>query len=449
MSESKATNHRLPGAVFFALLIACGVGGCIVWNRHSDLETTDDAFLEGHVYSVSARVNGPLVKVLVDDNQEVEKGQLLAEIDPEDYRVRLARAKAALQVAEERSHLAHINVGLVSTTSEAAVELASADVEGSRSSVLRAQTAVATSGRSLEGLRSRLKGALAQVQTARHGFRQAQAQVAGLRSEARRTANDLHRYQLLFGHDEVTRQQLDNAEAASKLAAANLEAAERRSDAARSQVAEANASVEASRHALEQAESGLREAEVHVQEIEAQANASRARLASAQSAPQQIAVRRSDQKASRGEVESARAAVQEAELNLKYTGIYAPASGRVTRKSIEVGTYVSPGQPLLSVVGHDVWVVANFKEHQITHMAAGQAVDVRVDAFPDLHLKAHVQSLQAGSGSRYALLPPENATGNHVKVAQRVPVKIVFDDSVEKLTQLGPGMSVVPAVRLR
>lgn len=419
------------------------------WLADPGSQTTDDAFIEGHVTPVSARIAGPVVKVLVDDNQEVAAGQLLAEIDQSDYQVRLERAEAGLKILRERSRQASLNVGLLSNTSEAALQLASADLQGSGSSIERAEAAVDTAGRARAGANARVKAARAQWESARQAHRQSEAQIEAARAEAHRTAGEAARYRQLYALDEVTHQQLDNTEAARRASQANLEAAQRRSQAALAQVREAQAGLESARHAMEQAGGNLREAQVHVSESQAQQRASLARLNSAQTAPQQVAVRRGDERILGAEALQAQANLREARLNLSYTRILAPCAGRVTRKSVETGAYLQPGQPLLSLVSSDVWVVANFKEAQITRMRAGQSVEVKVDAFPQLHLRGRVDSLQAGSGARYALLPPENASGNHVKVAQRIPVKITFEEQPETLKQLGPGMSVVPTVQLR
>jgi membrane fusion protein (multidrug efflux system) len=205
--------------------------------------------------------------------------------------------------------------------------------------------------------------------------------------------------------------------------------------------------VEQAAAALQVAEDNLKRAGSQVAARTAQREEVRARLRGAQSAPQQVAYSRSQVDAARAEIAQARAQVEQAELNLSYTEIRAPGSGYVTRKSVEPGTSVQVGQALLALVPHEVWVVANFKETQLTRMRPGQPATVEVDAYPGVEFRAHVDSIQRGTGARFALLPPENATGNFVKVVQRVPVKLIFDDPQQVAAYtLSPGMSAVPAV---
>lgn len=435
--------------VFVVLLGVAAPFAWSYWQRASAREETDDAFIEGHVVQVSARVSGPLVKVLVKDNQEVKEGQLIAVIDPRDFQTRVEQRKAALRIAEERHASARQNVSLTSATSNAGVETAHSTVEMAQSGVERAQAASQTARQSVQAARAREQQAAAQVVTAQRNYEQARAQIPAAQAEAQRSAADLKRYQALYSQDEVSRQQLERAQATSREAEANLTTARRKADAAAAQIGEARAAQAAAAEAVGQAQSQVGEAEARIGEAQAQVNQARGQLASANAAPQEVAVKRSEAQAASADIEQAKVAVKEAELNLSYTQIFAPEAGRVTRKAVEVGSYVQPGQALMAIVPHDVWVVANFKETQLKDMHVGQTVDVYVDAFPGRVYKAHVESIQAGTGARFSIMPPENATGNHVKIVQRVPVKIVFDEPADRLLDLGPGMSVVPEVRVR
>ena len=277
----------------FRIIVAC-LGGfaliLVLWFIHQSLcyVSTDDAFVEGHVVPISAKVSAHVTKVLVEDNQEVKAGDLLIELDPNDYTVKARMAKADLQAAEAEGEKAHTDAG---------------------------------------------------------------------------------RYKQLNTQDEVSKQQLDMA-------------------VLRTQIADAKAA-------------------------------------------------------------SAKARLEQADLDVSYTKIFAPIDGFVTKKSVELGQLVQAGQPLLAIVSKEKWVIANFKETQLTLMHSGQKVEIRIDTYPHKIFKGHVDSLQRGTGSRFSLLPPENATGNYVKVVQRVPVKIVFEEVPDKKYPLALGMSAVPEVKVR
>jgi membrane fusion protein (multidrug efflux system) len=398
-------------------------------------EWTDDAFIEGHLIPISSKVPGRILRIYVTDNQEVRKGELLAEIDPRDYVARLAQARAALQAATARQTAAQINVDVTQVTTDAAVTQAAAGVEAAKAAVQTAQMRVAAARSQLDQARSQVAVALANVE-------QARAQVAAAEAEATRAHSDLTRMQELHRRNQVAQQDLDHAVADAHTAKAQLDAARKKVTAAEAQVAEARA-------AQQVAADNLRQAEALVAQERARLSEALGRLAAANAAPHQVAVSRSQAALASAEVEQARAAVAQAELDLSYTKISAPEAGRVTRKVAEEGAYVQVGQALMVIVPDDVWVVANFKETQLAHIRRGQAVEITVDAYPGKVFKGHVDSIQAGTGARFSLLPPENATGNFVKVVQRVPVKIVLDDPPDPQHLLGPGMSVVPVVKLK
>jgi membrane fusion protein (multidrug efflux system) len=280
------------------------------------------------------------------------------------------------------------------------------------------------------------------VTTAQANLAQMQAQVVAAQAEATRAAADVSRYQALYAKDEVSKQQLDQAVATANTARAELEAAHQRVAAAEARVNEARSAKSAATQTAQQAQTQIGGAQAGV-------NEALGRLAQANTAPQSVAVSEAQAATAGATTEQLRAQVAQAELELSYTKIYAPETGRVTRKSVEEGALVQVGQPLMAIVPGDVWVTANFKESQIGRMAPGQSVEISVDAYPDKTFKGHVDSIQAGTGARFSLIPPENATGNYVKVVQRVPVKIVFDEPPDPKHMLAPGMSVVPEVKVK
>jgi membrane fusion protein, multidrug efflux system len=360
-----------------ALLLVAGV--LFVWHYYSVRESTDDAQIDGHIYPISARVSGTAIRVLHDDNDFVQKGELLVELDPKDYQVAVDRAKADLASAEANAIAAHVGVPLTTTTSTNQLAAADAALLSSQKEVLAAQ---------------------ARVQEAQANYT--------------KVAADLKRMEQLVQKDEVSRQQYDAAVAAASSARATLDAA--------------NAAV----------------ASAQSREVQAKAQAD-----ATHTVPEQIKVTRARAGAATAEVQRAQAALEQAQLNLQYTKIVAPVTGVLSKRNVESGQVVQAGQPLFSIVDLDnIWVTANFKETQLKSMHPGQKVDIGVDAYGRTY-KGTVASIAGASGARFSLLPPENATGNYVKVVQRIPVRIEFDKGQDQNHQLRPGMSVEPTVFLK
>lgn len=327
-----------------AVGLALAAGGYVFYDRFiAPFESTDDAFIASHVTTISPRVSGPVVHLLVDDNQEVKAGDELLEIDPHDFETKVAQARADLATAQGQLEQA------------------------------KAQTTV-----------DEAKAA------------QQQAAVLAAEAEAHRAETDLKRYETVETR-AVSRSQFDTAQAQAESNTAALEVAREQAKAAAAQVNLSRVNAETAAAVIQQAEAKLRQAE----------------------------------------------------LDLSYTKVAAPVAGRVTRRTVEEGAYVSTGQSLLALVPTNVWVVANFKEIQLARMRPGQSVRLTVDAYPGREFKGKVDSIQAGSGAEFSLLPPENAVGNYVKVVQRVPVKIIFDEPLPPGLDISPGMSVIPEVRVK
>jgi membrane fusion protein (multidrug efflux system) len=418
------------------VLLAALLFGIRYWAYARSHESTDDAFIDGHIVQISPKVSGYVLKVYVNDNQNVKAGDLIAELDTRDLQAKVDQAKAALNAGQSQEKQAQTQVNLTRVSTRAGVRQAAAGVQQARSGVTGARAGAASE-------RSRTAQASAGINTAEANMQQARAQLSAAQAEAVRTNADVQRYQALFDKDEVSRQRLDQAIAAARTANAQVEAANERIAAAEAQVSQASAATSAQAAQAQRAES-------QVGAARAQVNEALGRLAQANTAPQQVAVSEAQAASAGANLEKLQAAVDEAELQLSYSKIYAPETGRVTRKSVEVGALVQIGQPLMAIVPGDVWVTANFKENQIGSIRPGQSVDVSVDAYPDKVFKGHVDSIQSGTGSRFSLIPPENATGSYVKVVQRVPVKIVFEpNQIDSQHLLAPGMSAVPEVKIK
>ncbi len=365
------------------------VGGFFAYEYFQTYESTDDAEVDGHLMPLSARISGYVIKVNVDDNQEVKAGTVLAEIDPKDFQVALDQAKAELADAQASAQALNINVPITSVSTESQVSVSEADVENSRAGIAVAE--------------DQLEAAKAQL---------AQAQANDVKAQ-----NDLIRYKQLVDKQEISQQLYDQAVAAARANSAAVASARATATAAVQQVTQA-------RSKLAQSQANLR---------------------NAQTGPRQVASTRARAISADATVQQKQAAVAQAELNLLYTKIAAPVDGIVS-KNAEVGMNVTPGQQLFTIFPlNDVWITANFKETQLKHMTQGQPVEIKVDANGRTY-RGKVDSIAGSSGARTSLLPPENATGNYVKVVQRVPVKIVLAEGQNSDHYLRLGMSVEPKV---
>ncbi|HEX4054887.1 MAG TPA: HlyD family secretion protein [Tepidisphaeraceae bacterium] len=339
--------YKRPGPIIFLIVLLVGGAtvGLIYWLNARHYESTDDAFIEGHVIAVSPKVSGIVQKVYIDDNSRVKSGDLLVELDDRDYRAALVQAQGD-----------------------------DASAEG------------------------KVQEAKAQVPVAQANVGEADAELLVAQANAQNSNDDLNRF-LALDVRARSKQQMDNATAAQRTTAAQVEDAKAKVAAAKAQLDDARVAVQTAQ----------------------------------------------------GNLKAAEGALQQARNNLGYCKIHAESDGVITRKNVEPGTYIQVDQPMFSIVEYDVWVVANFKETQLDRIQPGQPVEIFVDAYPGRSITGKVQSVQDGTGSAFSLLPPENATGNYVKIVQRIPVKIVFDphqnDDSDHL--LSPGMSVEPSVRVR
>jgi len=411
LRENAGSNGRAgrPALKIVLILVVCAAlaGAYFAWRYFQDKESTDDAQIDGHIVPVAPRVGGTVTEVKVEDNQLIAAGTLLVQIDPKDYQVALAREEANLADARASLQAARSGVPIVSTTTASQVSGAAAN-EG------RARAAVVTATWEVEAARARLV-------TAQARLREATANRV-------RLTQDLDRMKILIVKDEISRQQYDAAVALEEGARAN-------EDAGRAAISEAEQAVAVAEGRLAQAKQVVEQAQAEVK--------------SAATGPDQVAVTRARAAAAEAKVTLAEAAVEQARLNLQYTTIKSATGGVVSKKNIEPGQIVQPGQPLLAIVPlEDIWVTANFKETQLRAMRPGQRVSIVVDAY-NRKFTGRVESIAAATGARFSLLPPENATGNYVKVVQRIPVKIVLEKGQDPEHLLRPGMSVVPTVFTR
>ncbi|MFZ0201684.1 MAG: HlyD family secretion protein [Candidatus Sulfotelmatobacter sp.] len=389
-SRTASPGFRITLIIGIVVLL---VVGFFVYRYISSYEDTDDAEIDGHINSVSARISGHVTKLDIVDNQYVQAGQVLVQIDLTDYQVAYDRAKADYEDAQAAAAAAGVNVPITDVNTTSQVSATEADVASAR----------------------------AGIAAARQQFDAAKAQRDEAEANNVKAQNDLVRYKQLIDKQEISQQLYDQAVAAAKADAAAVAAARAMADAAQAQVIQAQGK-------LVQAEANLRYA---------------------RTGPRQLQISRSRAASAEAQVMQKKAALDQAQLNLQYTKVIAPVAGVVSDRTVEVGQNVAPGQELMKVIPlNDIWITANFKETQLRNMKVGQPVTIEVDANGRKY-KGKVNSIAGASGARFSLLPPENATGNYVKVVQRIPVKIVLDPGENNDQSLRPGMSVEPKVWIR
>ncbi|HEV3348317.1 MAG TPA: HlyD family secretion protein [Methylomirabilota bacterium] len=413
---------RLIGLTAAVSLIALAYGGYVWWGSRKHV-ATDDAYVEGNIVVISAKVAGHVAELAVDDNRAVKTGDLLLRIDPRDYAARRDQARAAVAVAAASQEATRSETQLTRETTAAQVEEARATLESARVAEQAAQSAVVETRATLEA-----KHAATAAMT---------AEVTGAQSTQRQTAREKERMRRLLESGFVAQRDFDQAEMTAGTAAATLEATQRRLNQAEKEAQQAEAALTSRILAANQAKQRINEA--------------RAALGRVESQRRQVIVKEAEIQRAIAALSQAQADLAFAELQLAHAEVRAPGDGVVSKKSVEVGQVVQMGQPLLALVPlRDVWVVANFKETQLSRVRPGMPATVEVDTFPGEVFHGTVDSLSAGTGARFSLLPPENATGNWVKVVQRVPVKIRLDPrELGNPHTLRAGMSAYVVIQVR
>ena len=390
----EAPKKSRRGIIIVVILVLAVAAGLFYWHS-TYYEDTDDAQVTGHLIQISSRINGQVIKVNVDENQFVAKGTVIAEIDPADYKVAVENAEASLASAKANAVAARVNVPITSINTGSTLRSAGSDVAGAQASVSQAQSQVAA----------------------------AHARVVQAQANEVKANQDLERYKPLVAKDVISKQQYDAAVA--------------QADADKAAVADAIASEQAAKDAVNVANQRVTQAQ--------------SQFKSAETGPQQVAAQNARANQADAQVKAAQAQLDQANLNLSYAKIVAPVDGIITRKSLELNQNISPGQNLMTLVSlDDLWVTANLKETQLRHISPKQKVEIEVDSTGRKY-SGTVTQIGGATGSVLSLFPPENATGNYVKVVQRVPVRIDFTDlaNEDKDHLLRPGLSVEPKVRVK
>lgn len=462
--EPEKRRSRVPIYIVAGIILLTTIIGTAWWLYARQFVTTDDAMIQGFVSVVSPKISAHVSRIHVKENQPVKRGDLLVEFEALEPQAKLEQARARLQTAYAARAKAEANVAFTRKTSQAGLKQAGFNLESARNNI--EQTRIAADSK-----QSAIEKAQTQAKTADANFRQMQAQipaaeaalaqakasvpVAQNKLEVARIEHDRDRQ--LFDAGDVSKQKLEQSNKELNVAQGELTFAEKSVDIAASRLEALRRSVEVERSRMEEARVGIaaaendfRQSQAQINLVSSQADESAGRLQEARALPEKVAVDETDIAAAAAEVAQAQAAVNQAEVELGYTKIYAPQDGYVVHRSVQEGQLVQPDQTLMAITQSELWVVANFKETQIEKLKPGQTVDIYVDAYPSATFRGRVDSFQAGTGSRFSVLPSENASGNFVKVVQRIPVKIVFDappDANKYL--LVPGMSVVPKVHIK
>jgi membrane fusion protein, multidrug efflux system len=394
----KITRHRVYVVIALVVIVLA-----VVWVFTEDVNPgTDDAQVDGHAVVISPRVPGYVQKMLIDDNTVVKQGDLMIQLDPADYQVRVEQARAALAVAEARAASLKITVPFTEGTTSSATSAAEAQLSADQSDLIRATATYE------------------QQSTAELRF--AEANVAARKAELDKADMDVKRTSPLAEQSEISRQQYDAYVAVAQVDRNEWVAAQERLDATKREAEAAKAAQEMARARIVRSQAEVRQSKA--QEL-------------------QLGVRKADYQSALADVEQAKAALDQAQLDLSYTGVRAPIDGMVTRRTVEPGQQFSAGQSMFTLVPLDkIWITANLKETQLARVRPGQRVKIQVDTYGRKTFYGVVDSIASSTGSRQALLPPENATGNFVKVVQRLPVKIYVTQSAENRDVLRPGMSV-------
>ena len=503
-----AWRRALAGVIVALVILAGGVLGVRYWQYSAAHETTDNATLIGDIIQIAPQVGGTVKAVHVADNQTVPAGQLLVELDDATYRVAVGQAQANLEAAIAQAEGAGLSVALAGDTGTAQIQQAQAGVAqtdsiigGARAEVARAKAFVQGAADNAEGLKANIstaeaavvaaqaqkkraeagaQAAAAQREAARANIKVAQAALESAQALHGKAARDNERYQELFQQKAVGAQLADAYTVAAQTAQAQVHTAEEQVNAskaaltacaadyagateqvaateaaiaqARAQLAAAQQQYQSSLTGITQAQAQVHAAEKNVSQADARRMQALGQLSQAQTSPQQVGVSKSGAKQALARIDQARGALEAAQLQLSYTRIYAPVSGRVSKKNVEQGVLVQPGTPLMALVPPppaNIWVVANYKETQLTLVQPGQRALITVDSLPGYTFTARVDSIASATGATFALLPPDNATGNFTKVVQRIPVKLVLDPGQRDMQRLRAGMSVGVTITTR
>lgn len=406
--EGKKNILKKKRTLVFGLISIITVILCLKYYYYSiTYVSTDNAYIEGQNIQISSKVSGHIDKIYINDNQKVKKGQLILEINNDDYQVKFEQAHAKLEAAIEKEKGAAVNVNLTSITSKSLADQANSSINSAKALIDVANK---------------------QISQANANLAQAHSEINSAKAEFKLAEINRERYEKIYEKGGISKLEFDKALTIYKTSKAKLDIATEKALSAKSMIELAQSNKVVALESLEQALSkfkGLNTVE------------------------QQISMSSSQEKIANAEIKQLKAAEKQAKFDLSYTKLYAPKDGIITKKTIEEGSYVQVGQPLLSIIPEERWIIANFKENQLKSMKIGQPVSIKIDAYPNKIFKGKIESFQFSTGSKTSLFPPENAVGSFVKVVQRIPVKIIFTERPDSKYIIVPGMSAIPEVKIR
>jgi membrane fusion protein, multidrug efflux system len=488
-----STKQFLSTGIALGLACVAGIFSLRWWQFAQAHETTDNATITGEIYAIGPRINGTISEVLVKENQQVETGQPLIELDARDQQSKVAAAAAALETAKRQAaaiqsniQVANQNATASQTQARGGISNSSAGIASAQSALVEAQSGVPIAADGVVQARSGITTATAVVAEAQSaipaaqaalaeaqaGIPAAQSQIAQIDANLSKAKADYARYQSLQTAGAAPLQQLDIARASYQTLIAQRLAAVQGVQQAKSKVAQAQEAIVAARAKLAQAQEGVAkaksllsqsqsaliqaksrvgQAQEGVVKAKAQLTTSQGAVQQAQASTLQTDVNKSQYQAALATVAQSAVALKDAQLQLSYTTVVAPSSGKIGNKNVEVGQQIQAGTPLMAIVANQPWAIANFKETQLSKMHPGQKVEIAIDSFAKHPFIGRIESLSPASGAKFALLPPDNATGNFTKIVQRIPVKIVFDpDSIKGYeSRVAPGMSATVTVTVK
>jgi membrane fusion protein (multidrug efflux system) len=435
----------IAGTVF--TLVFGVLFGTRYWGWAGSHQSTDDAFTTSDIVQITPQVSGNIQSVLVNDNEHVQAGQLLVALDDESFRADVNQAAANLDVARATATGATSTVRLTADTGDALIAQAAAALKQADSAIIAAQDDSDKSQAAVATAKAMEQTACENARTAKAAVEAARAAVVSAEADREKTAKDKTRYAMLMDEQAISIQQADVANAAATSARAALDKSRQQVSQAVAQLAAAEASIRAAEATVRQNEAQLRSAHQNVRQMIAKRSQAVGQLIQAKTAPTQVAVSQANRQSASAKIRQAQAALDTAQIALRRTRLTAPAAGTISKKTAEIGHQVAVGQPLMAIVpDNDIWVVANFKETQLRDVHPGQRVEIDVDTFNGHPFKGRVDSISAGTGATFALLPPDNSTGNFTKVVQRVPVKVVLDSNQRDLNRLRAGLSVLAII---
>ncbi len=461
IEEKKKT--RLPIYLVGGLVLISAIAGFFWWQYARQFETTDDAFLEGNISNVSSKISANISKLHVKENQNVKKGDLLIELESADLQSKVDQARASLNLAFTIRDKAKASISLVKKTGLGNYNEANSNLGTTKTKIQTTKinassklTDIEKAKRKSQTSEANFKRIQSQIPASEAFLEQAKAQIPNSKIKLELALKETERIKRLHETGDISQKELDIAAKDLSSAKTEIITSQKQFEIAQSQLNSLRKQIDVERALSKEVESDIDSAEndynqslAQVETVKSESNESLGRLQSAKTFSEKVAIENSDLATAEARILEEEIAVKQAELQLSYSKIYAPQDGFVVKSSVQEGSLVQPDQALMAITQNELWIIANFKETQLERIKIGQLVEIRIDTYPNTVFYGKLDSFQAATGGRMSILPAENATGGFVKVVQRIPVKIVFNETPDKKYFLVPGMSAVPKVHIK